>query len=247
MHNVRPFVVAGALLIALVGAGHAADVRTLPPPASYMPPPTAPASVSRDPFLSGFYLRGDLGQRWGSLTAAVPTTGASPTVESAGHATTMGLGGGFRTKWLRADLTVDYATPQTITARAATPGDVSAKVQTTTALLNLYADLGTWYRFTPYIGGGIGTARVVVSDFQGPAPAAGGTATRSQWNLAWAATAGTAFAISENMQVDVGYRYVNFNNVRTADGPGGATTFRNLAAHEVRVGLRWNFDDLVLR
>lgn len=56
--------------------------------------------------------------------------------------------------------------------------------------------------------------------------------------------AGTAFALSQNLQVDVGYRYLSFGNVETTSGVGGSTTFRNLGAHEVRVGLRWNFDDL---
>ena len=56
--------------------------------------------------------------------------------------------------------------------------------------------------------------------------------------------AGTAFAISRNLQVDLGYRYLSLGNVQTADGPGGHMTFKNLAAQEVRVGLRWSFDDL---
>ena len=247
MQLVRPFVVAGALTMALVGPGRAADVRgTLPPPASYMPPP-AQTYKSSDPFLSGYYVRADLGQRWGSMTAADASSGVDPTVDSSGHATMLGVGAGFRVKWVRADFTVDYATPQTFTGTSVSSGDVTAKIQNTTALLNLYADLGTWYRFTPYVGGGIGTARVVISDFQGPVPPGSGAASHSQWNLAWAAMAGTAFAIGENLQVDVGYRYLNFNSAHSADGATGQITFRNLAAHEVRVGLRWNFDDLALR
>jgi len=246
MHEVRPLVVAGALMLAPIGAGHAADARnTLPPPVSYSQPVTT--YVRSDPLLSGFYLRGDVGQRRGAMTAADATTGIDPTVDSSGYATMFGLGAGFRMKWLRADFTVDYATPQTYSGTSVSPGDVTAKIQNTTALLNVYADLGTWYRFTPYIGGGIGTARVAVSDFQGPVPPGSGTASHSQWNLAWAAMAGTAFALSENLQVDVGYRYLNFNSAHSADGPLGGITFRNLAAHEVRVGLRWNFDDLALR
>jgi len=56
--------------------------------------------------------------------------------------------------------------------------------------------------------------------------------------------AGTAFAISRNLQVDLGYRYLNLGNVQTSDGPGGHMTFKNVVAQEVRVGLRWSFDDL---
>jgi opacity protein-like surface antigen len=56
--------------------------------------------------------------------------------------------------------------------------------------------------------------------------------------------AGVGFAISSNILVDVGYRYVNFGDVKTATDATGTMTFKNVAAHEVRVGFRWSFDDL---
>lgn len=43
--------------------------------------------------------------------------------------------------------------------------------------------------------------------------------------------------------VDLSYRYMNFGDVTTASDAFGAMTLKNLAAHEVRVGLRWSFDD----
>jgi opacity protein-like surface antigen len=46
------------------------------------------------------------------------------------------------------------------------------------------------------------------------------------------------------MMVDVGYRYLNIGNVKTASDAFGDMTFKNVGAHEVRVGLRWSFDDL---
>jgi opacity protein-like surface antigen len=55
--------------------------------------------------------------------------------------------------------------------------------------------------------------------------------------------AGVAFPVSHNMIVDVGYRYLNIGNVKTDSDAFGAMTFKNVAAHEVRVGLRWSFDD----
>jgi opacity protein-like surface antigen len=59
--------------------------------------------------------------------------------------------------------------------------------------------------------------------------------------------AGVGYRLSPNTIVDVGYRYLNFGDVRTAADSFGAMTFKNLAAHEVRVGLRWSFDDLPVR
>ena len=46
------------------------------------------------------------------------------------------------------------------------------------------------------------------------------------------------------MMVDVGYRYLNIGNFSTGNDVFAATTFKNVAAHELRVGLRWSFDDL---
>jgi opacity protein-like surface antigen len=250
MKVLRPLVAAGALTLSLLGAGqgvvYAADPATLPPPNS-VSGRAWPVSeyTPRNVFLSGWYLRADGGYRWGSLTGADAAPGfVSPTGSSSGRGAMFGLGAGFRHNWLRGDVTVDYAAPQKYQGTILAPNDVSAKIQTDTALLNLYADLGTWSRFTPYIGAGIGVARVAVSDFEGPTPPTTGAPAHSQWNLAWAAMAGTAFALSRNLQVDIGYRYLSFGNAQTSDGPGGHMTFRNLAAQEVRVGLRWSFDDL---
>jgi opacity protein-like surface antigen len=251
MNLLRPLVAAGAFTLTLLGAGqgvvHAADPATLPPPNSlsgrtWSVNDTTPRNV----FMSGWYLRADGGYRWDSLTGADAAAGstANPTDSSSGNGGMFGLGAGFRYNWLRADATVDYAAAQKYQGTILAPNDVSAKMQTDTALINLYADLGTWSRFTPYIGAGIGTARVAVSDFEGPTPPMSGSGAHSQWNLAWAAMAGTAFAISRNLQVDVGYRYLSFGNVQTADGLGGHMTFRNLVAQEVRIGLRWSLDDL---
>ena len=49
--------------------------------------------------------------------------------------------------------------------------DTTAKIQATTALFNGYLDLGTWYRATPYIGGGAGVAYARTTDYvSGGAP-----------------------------------------------------------------------------
>jgi opacity protein-like surface antigen len=240
----RPFIVAGAVTLPLVGAGYAADATAMPP--AYYAPRVAPSYAPRDVFLSGWYFRGDLGQRWGFITGTdAPIGFIDPTTDSAGKAAVYGLGAGFRHDWLRGDLTVDYGSKQNYHGTAVTSGDVTAKIQTTSALLNIYADLGTWRQATPYIGAGIGAARVTISDFESAVtPPFSGAPAQSQWNLAWAAVAGTAVTVSPNLQIDIGYRYLSFGNAETSDGPSGHTTFKNLGAHEVRVGLRWNLDAL---
>lgn len=98
MTKVRPFVVAGALMASLVGAGHAADVRSTLPPPAYMPP-VAPTYIPPAGFWSGWYVRGDLGAHWGLVDSAQATLPfASPTDSHLGNGVTASLGVGIKTK-----------------------------------------------------------------------------------------------------------------------------------------------------
>jgi opacity protein-like surface antigen len=58
---------------------------------------------------------------------------------------------------------------------------------------------------------------------------------------------GAAYAVAPNTMIDVGYRYINYGDVATASDSFGAMNFKNIAAHEVHVGVRWSFDDLAQR
>jgi opacity protein-like surface antigen len=213
--------------------------------------PPLPQPEYRPVFLdlnSGWYLRGDLGAYWGRITGAQSAAPfANPTDSSLGKGMTAGLGVGIKTSWLRTDVTVDYASPMKYEGTVAAAGDTTAKIQATTGLVNGYLDLGTWYRISPYIGAGAGAAYVRVSDYAGPAPPLSGDTGKKQWNFAYAGMAGVAFAISHNLMMDAGYRYLNIGDVKTGSDAFGAMTFKNVAAHQVRVGLRWSFDDLRYR
>ena len=246
MDRLRPFVVAGSVTLTLMGAGQGASLAADMP--SSISPRTWPVTeyVPRNIFMSGWYLRGDIGYRWNSLTSVVAASGfIDPIENSSGTGAMFGFGAGFRSNWIRSDLTLDFGTKQNYEGTAITTGDVKAKIQSDSALLNIYADLGCWYRLTPYIGAGIGAAHVTVSDFESTVSSPfSGAPSHGQWNLAWAVMAGTAFAISRNLQIDLGYRFLSLGNVQTADGTGGHMTFKNVASQEVRLGLRWSLDDL---
>lgn len=195
---------------------------------------------------SGWYLRGDLGYGWGKINGTQSAAGfPSTTSNSLGNAPTGGIGFGIKRNWIRTDVTADYLSDMKYRGTVATPDDVTAKMSAWSVLLNGYLDLGSWYRVSPYIGGGIGTARVKTSDYQSTvAPPFTTGLSNSQWNFAWAAMAGVGFAVSPNLMADVGYRYLNLGDTKSATDASGAMTFKNIAAHEVRVGLRWSFDDL---
>jgi opacity protein-like surface antigen len=236
--------VAGAALAVLAAAAHAADMPGYPRSAMPLPEPGYKAPLID--LNSGWYLRGDLGAYWGIIDRADSATGfPNPTDNRLGKGATAGLGVGIKSSWLRTDVTIDYATPMKYQGTIATPGDTTAKIQPTTALINGYLDLGTWYRISPYIGAGAGVSYTRVSDYSSTgAPPFSGDINKNQWKFSWAGMAGIAFAISHNLMADVGYRYLNIGDVSTGSDAFGAMTFKNVAAHEVRVGVRWSFDDL---
>lgn len=240
----RTLVVSGAALGLSSTLALAADMPGYPP----LPPPPSEYKPAIIDITSGWYLRGDLGYYWGlgnNPESSAPFT--SPTNSSYGKGYTAGFGAGFKSRWLRTDLTVDYMAAMDYTGSALTADDTTAKIQATTALFNGYIDLGTWYRMTPYIGAGVGAAYVSVYDYASAgAPPFTGDTNKDQWRFAWAATAGVAVAVAPNVMVDVGYRYLNIGDVSTGTDAFGVTTFKNVAAHEVRVGLRWSFDDFYI-
>jgi len=236
----KTIVVSGAVLTISSALARAADM-----PGTFPPPPTEIRPLID--LRSGWYVRGDLGYGWARIDSAQtsPATFANPATNSVGQAFTGGVGVGFKSRWLRTDVTLDYLGPLNYQGAVALPADVTTKMSAWTALFNGYFDLGTWFRATPYVGAGAGAARVQTADYQSlVAPPLTAGLSSSQWNFAWAAMAGVGYAVSPNIIVDAGYRYLNLGDVKSAADSTGYMTFKNLAAHEVRVGIRWNFDDL---
>jgi opacity protein-like surface antigen len=246
MTRVAALVIAGIASLACAATADAADMRPrrkAPPPP---PPPVVEESIPIAVISSGWYLRGDIGYRWYDVSHTVAPTGfPDPTDNQLGNGFWGGLGSGFKSNALRVDATLDYGSSVNYRGTMFASGDVSAKLQAFSALVNFYYEPYTWDRFTPYIGAGVGTARVKLSDFTSPTVPLGTAAPETtQWNLAYALMVGTAFALSRNLALDVGYRYLNLGSVDTAaDAAGQVVQLKNIAAHEFRVGLRWTFAD----
>jgi opacity protein-like surface antigen len=206
-------------------------------------------SYTLEAFSSGWYLRGDIGYRWGALNNAVSAAPfLDPTDSRLGQTMVGTLGIGIKSRWLRTDLTVDVAGAQKYRGTIAAADDVTARIRTTSILFNGYFDLGSWYRLTPYVGAGAGLTNVRVSDYQSLlSPPFASTGSHSQWNFTVAGMAGVAWQVAPNVMIDLGYRYLNFGNAATEADAFGAMTFKNIAAHEVRLGVRWSFDDFQTR
>ena len=91
---------------------------------------------------------------------------------------------------------------------------------------------------------GIHAGYVSISDFRSTNAPPFVNGDSDQWKFVWAGMAGVGWAVAPNLTLDFGYRYLSLGNLETASSAAGSMTFKNVAGHEVRVGLRWSFDDL---
>jgi opacity protein-like surface antigen len=238
-----------------------------PPPVVVAPPPPVaqPICVSRgqanlypsvpfcaeEQFAMGWYLRGDIGfsnQQVSKLENAFLPNNANHISSDFSSAGIFGVGLGMQfNNWLRADVTGEYRMKADYNGL-----DVIGKEML--FLLNAYMDLGTWWCVTPFVGAGIGFARVTISDFidnsiSKPSIAFGGE--ESQWNFAWALHAGLAYQATNNLAIEFAYRYTNLGDgmagdVITYTGDNvinNPTTFKNITSHDFKLGLRWTCCD----
>ena len=172
------------------------------------------------------------------------------------------------------------ATPSTSTLRNFYKGNVSSMV----AMFNGYVDLGSWYGITPFVGAGVGMARNTVrgltdtgfnyvnvnyvagqdpfgnavggfTDSKGY-PTGGFWSPGSKTNVAWALMAGLGYNVSQNLKLELGYRYLNLGSLKTGQSFcfGAAAGFaacdfkitsNRLDSHDFRLGMRWMLNDTV--
>jgi opacity protein-like surface antigen len=267
----RALVVAAALA-ASAGRLDAADLGSLfsDAPQTNIPPVE---------FGTGWYLRGDAAFADDSIPSLSPDL--SQFLSNARQATVnLDLGFGYKfNSWLRADATVDWWKPNTasgigaqaqcitqLTGTPPIPADTvydnctphySSSVQRWDLLGNVYADIGTWYGITPYIGGGAGLSLMHVSSAVNWYMSNGlpyqvttdgfyfnwdSSQSITRYQFAWAAMAGFSYAITPNILLDVGYRYINLGNLSSLPGPSGTIVTKTMDAHELRLGVRYMID-----
>lgn len=148
-----------------------------------------------------------------------------------------------------------------------------ADVNKLKVMANAYYDIGHIGKFSPYVGAGIGGVRVSYDDLNttetctvtahpgvptnyacghvagGVFPATS-TATRSDfageetWRFAWALHAGTAYSLSSNLKLDVGYTYSRTEGGKAFSGKDPVTLDiydKGFEDHTIRAGLRYQF------
>ncbi|HTY69704.1 MAG TPA: outer membrane beta-barrel protein [Alphaproteobacteria bacterium] len=103
---------------------------------------------------------------------------------------------------------------------------------------NALYDFHMGWPVTPYVGGGIGFARVNFDGVGIPTPP-GGRIDDTDSQFAYQGLAGVAYAINQNLKLDVGYRYFATTNPHFKSSVG--TVGSEYRDHTLLVALRWEF------
>src|SRR5580658_6770808 len=213
MRSVKVLIAAGAASL-LSQAAFGADLAIAPSP-YYAPPPIQD--------FGGWYLRGDVGMTNSSATlfnnnyATVPAGGLQQLGEGFTGGTSWGVGVGYQfNNWFRADVTGEYRSRVAFSGTdfLTFPGgggflsdNYQGGYSSWVGLVNAYADLGTWWCLTPFVGVGVGAAHLQTTGLQdsgltfAPGLGSGGAGSyfangASTTNFAWAAHAGVAYKVN---------------------------------------------------
>jgi len=102
---------------------------------------------------------------------------------------------------------------------------------------NVYYDFPVDWSVKPFVGVGLGGARVSAS---GITPVNGSRVGDNDIGFAWQATAGVAYAINDRLDATLAYRYFDVPNLDYKTD-AGASVDSDYSSHMVMVGLRYSF------
>ena len=253
MGSVKSLVLAGAAAFVMIPGAFAADFAPLAPP---MMPPRVQAPVEE--CCGGWYLRGDIGVgvirnvKW--FDADNAAVGGSFVQQANADTTFIGVGVGYQwNNWLRVDATAEIRGATEFKATDSQQFNFfETKLTSLVFLANVYADLGTWWCLTPFIGAGIGTAGNKVTGLtdlgafsSGAVGGFGFADDATKWNLAWAIHAGVAYNVSNNLKLEFAYRFLHLGDalsgtLHCGNGCNSAPVeIRNIESHDFKIGMRW--------
>jgi outer membrane protein OmpA-like peptidoglycan-associated protein len=183
---------------------------------------------------NGLYIVGGLGANW-LRDADTTGTGVNTKYEfETGWAGIVGVGWGYG-NGIRVELEGGYRTNDVDKASTGTAnGDTNAW----SLMLNGLYDVNTGTSFTPYIGAGLGLARVKFDDVTVP----GGT-TRiddSDTTFAYQGLLGIAYTLAPQWKIDLGYRYFVAHDPEF-NASTGAKVESEYRSHTVLLALRYEF------
>jgi len=186
--------------------------------------------------LAGPYLRIDAG--FGvSMNADGTQSAGNLSRGTIGNAPLFGGGIGYRfNDSFRSDVTFSYRTDAKVRATTAAGNSAATEVNGLSIMLNGYWDIMKLDAITPYVGAGLGYARLSTPSMT----TTGGIANEGgadQSNLAWALMLGGTYQLSKEAAIDVGYRFIDLGKFTQA----ASTTYDDLMVHEARAGFRYAF------
>ena len=245
---------AGAALLLAAQAAAAADLAI-----QAMPPP---------PVFGGWYLRGDIGFSNQNVRDIrfVDVNGNTPDQQNLTKgfdtAGIFDLGVGYQfNSWFRVDVTGQYRGKshfQGVNSVDQGGGlflaesDFASKSEWV-VLANVYADLGTWWSVTPFIGAGVGVSDIRISNFQDNTAIVDSrnfATGHNKSNFAWAVHAGLAYHVTPNFAVELAYHYLDLGDASTGPmltgflpvgDPAGSNEFHHITSHDLTLGVRWLF------
>lgn len=241
-------------------------------------------------YSSGYYLRLDFSYGLGDVSKYRSSNPYADAVRADSYLDSFpryGFGVGYYfNRWLRADITFDqrqdvesrgqgsrtYTTLNGLAAATQMRDTVSESLTSgnSTGMFNVYADLNTGHRFTPYVGFGLGYVRhqvkshafsnvTICDDPTAVAPAgcdattaafaasrtASNTVGGTDYALALALMTGASFNMTSNLKLDLGYRWLHLQG--TSFATRNPTNYYKLTIpdqniHELRVGVRYDIN-----
>lgn len=270
-------------LITSVSAASAADLIVQEPVFEPLPQPALAGWYLRGDI--GYNFKSKTGGKWDFWNQyEEPYRGVDDTFNyddfSLKGGASYGVGVGYRfNDMLRTDLTLDYFRAS-INGRTNCPSYVksthglnpvednchyedNSKASVWTAMANAYVDLPHVGPLTPYLGAGIGAAYVKYDTWKTSEICPGCTFQSDKdgfdsWRFAMALMAGVSYDLTDQLKLDLGYRYLRVNGGNAygydeqdrqvinqygqgagADGPQAKDNGFNI--HTVRAGLRYEF------
>ncbi|OYQ81161.1 hypothetical protein B9T19_00330 [Ignatzschineria sp. F8392] len=116
--------------------------------------------------------------------------------------------------------------------------DSKSETKSQALMLNGYYDFNTGTAFTPYVGAGIGYARLknTLSDEEL-------SISKSKGNFAWQVGAGVSYAVNSNVAVDLSYRFMDYGKVSHSYKADDASVNGKVKqrGNEFNLGVRYTF------
>lgn len=185
---------------------------------------------------SGWYLRGDIGYNINETPYDFTLFG----VDTRNTRITGSIGAGYYfTDYFRGELNLGFLSNDRYDAVIGTE-TISAESNVWSGMANVYADLGTFAGFTPYVGAGLGLLYASHSvDDSDPAVPFEFHDRDTQYPLAYALNAGFAYQVAQNTKVDVGYQYLSAPDLEYVDVEN-LTIKKGVDYHQFKLGLRYD-------